>query len=70
MIRNEEHLHNVFFFFLLNLILASFDVCFCVDSFYFLLTQFPLSISRNLILSVSFELRKVQLFHLAYRLAN
>ena len=41
--------------------------CFCADLFscYFLLTQFPLSISRNLILSVSLGLRKIQLFDLA-----
>ena len=37
-------------------------------SFYFLLTQFPLSISRNLVLSVSLGLRKPQLFDLAYKL--
>ena len=50
MIRDEEHLHNVFFFDFF-LILTRFDVCFCVDSFYFLLTQFSLRISRNMILS-------------------
>ena len=33
-------------------------------------TQFPVSISRNLIVSVSLGLRKIQLFHLAYRLTD
>ena len=32
--------------------------------------QFPVSISRNLIYSVSLGLRKIQLFDLAYRLAD
>ena len=32
--------------------------------------QFPLSISRNLVFSVSLGLHKIQLFDLAYRLAD
>ena len=63
----EEHLHNMFF---LNSILTPFDDCFCVDSFCFLLNQFPLSISCNLILSVSLGSCKIQLFDLAYKLVD
>ena len=59
MIRGKEHLHDVLFFYF---ILTPFDDCCCVDSFCFLLNQFPLSISRNLIFSVSLGLRKIQLF--------
>ena len=39
-------------------------------SFYFLLTRFPHSISSNLILSVSLELRRIQLFDLACKLTD
>ena len=39
-------------------------------SFCYFLTQFPLSISSNLILSVSLGLRKIQLFDLAYKLTD
>ena len=38
--------------------------------FDFLLTEFPLSISRNLILSVSLGLREIQLFDLAYKMTD
>ena len=39
-------------------------------SFYFLLTQFPLSVSCNLVLSVSSGLRKIQLLDFAYKLTD
>ena len=39
-------------------------------SFYFLLTQFPLSISCNLIISVLLGLHKIQLFDSAYKLTD
>ena len=67
MIRGEKHLHNVFFS---KFILTPVDDCFRVDSFCFLLNQFPLSTSRNLIFSASLALHKIQLFDLAYKLAD
>ena len=67
MIRGKEHLHDVLFFYF---ILTPFDDCCCVDSFCFLLNQFPFSISRNLIFSVSLGLRKIQLFDLPDKLAD
>ena len=39
-------------------------------SFYFLLTQFALSVSCNLVLSVSLGLRKIQLLDFAYKLTD
>ena len=66
MIRGEEHLHNVFF----KLVLTPFDDCFHIASFYLLLNQFALSISHNLVFSVSLGLHKIQLFDLAYKLAG
>ena len=39
-------------------------------SFYFLLAQFSLSISSNLIFSLSMGLRKIQFFDLAYKLTD
>ena len=42
---------------------------FCIDSFCFLI-QFPVSVSRDLIFSVSLGLRIIPLFDLAYRLAH
>ena len=54
------------YIYIVNFILAPFDVCFCV----FLLTQSSLSISRNLILSGSLGLGKIQLFDLAYKLTD
>ena len=76
MIRVEEHLHNdvcffcIFRFVFFNFILTPFIDCFCVDSFCFLVNHFPLSISRNSIFCVSLGLRKIQLFDLAYKLAD
>ena len=43
---------------------------FCVDSFVSCVIQFPISVSRDLIFSVSLGLRIIQLFDLAYRLAD
>ena len=62
MTRGEEHPHNI---------LTPFDDCFGVDSFCVSwVNQFPVSISRNLIFSVSLELHQIQLFELAYKLAD
>ena len=43
---------------------------FCVDSFVSCVIQFPVSVSRDLIFSVSLGLRIIQLFDLVYRLAD
>ena len=64
------YISTYIYIYIVNFILAPFDVCFCVDSFVFLLTQSSLSISRNLILSVSLGLGKIQLFDLAYKLTD
>ena len=67
MTKDEEHLHDVlpFFFFLNTLMIASVLIHFvsCVN-------HFPVSVSRDLTFSVSLGLRIIQLFDLAYRLAE
>ena len=64
------YIYRYIYIYIVNFILAPFDVCFCADSFVFLLTQSSLSISRNLILSVSLGLGKIQLVDVAYKLTD
>ena len=69
MVRVEDHLHNVFltpsntFWHLLMIASVLIHFVSCVN-------QFPVSISRNLIISVSLGLRKNQSFDLVYRLVD
>ena len=66
-------LHVIPVLIIVSWICIYFTTFWCLLLFWFilfLLTQFPLGICGNLILSVSLELRKVQLFDLAYKLTN
>ena len=63
-IQNTQNLYVTFLVFLETDILL---LCWFI---LFLLTQFPPSISRNLILSVALGLPKIQLFDLAYKLTD
>ena len=56
----------IYIYIFVNFVLTPFDVCFCVEFILFLAN----SIFRNLILSVSFGLHKIQLFDLAYKLTD
>ena len=60
-------------FFACLFVLTPFDDCFCVDvliHFVSSISQVPVSISRNLVFSVSLGLLKIQLFDLAYIMAD
>ena len=60
----------IYIYIFVNFILTPLMFASVLISFCFLLTQFPLSISSNLILSVSSGLRKIELLDLAYKLSD